>query len=273
MSNPFPMIEPKSLQEQFEQLELAYLMAAEQSQLKGGFLGRVSHELRSPLNGMIGMHQLILADLCDSPEEERDFIQQANDSALKLITVLDHVIMTARLEHGTSQPNLQPIALSQVLYNVHTVTHLQAKNRTIRLHIPIPDSTLEVLADSTRLQQVLVSLIDTTIAHLQDGEITLSIQPDSANRAVHLWLDQPLPIQVWNAHPGSSTQDSAAPANEVPLLKKSAIAELMNAPFPSAQFVLQVAQKLMRSMNGDVMINSATLPAKPPRIQITLPLS
>src|SRR5689334_21319694 len=67
-------------QEQLRQVELAYRMASEMSQFKAGFLARVSHELRSPLNGMIGMHQLILSDLCDGPQEEREFVAQADES-------------------------------------------------------------------------------------------------------------------------------------------------------------------------------------------------
>jgi signal transduction histidine kinase len=76
-------------QPELQSLQVAYQLATEISQLKGGFLARISHELRSPLNGLIGMQQLILEDLCDNPEEERAFIAQANQSALKMIKVLD----------------------------------------------------------------------------------------------------------------------------------------------------------------------------------------
>ncbi|XHX75955.1 MAG: sensor histidine kinase [Stenomitos frigidus ULC029] len=92
------LVEPEP--SELQALQMAYQFATEMSQFKGGFLARTSHELRSPLNGMIGMHQLILEDLCDSPEEEREFIAQANESALKLIKLLDTVLDVARLEHG-----------------------------------------------------------------------------------------------------------------------------------------------------------------------------
>src|SRR4028118_383672 len=74
-----------ALCEQLKQTQLAYQMAHEMSQFKSGFLARTSHELRSPLSSVIGLHQLILSDLCDSPEEEREFVAQANASALKLV--------------------------------------------------------------------------------------------------------------------------------------------------------------------------------------------
>src|SRR4028118_557337 len=99
------------LREKLKQTQLAYEMAKEMSQFKAGFLARTSHELRSPLSSLIGMHQLILSDLCDSPEEAREFVAQANASALKMVKVLDEVIAVAKTEHGTNQLEIQPLRL------------------------------------------------------------------------------------------------------------------------------------------------------------------
>ena len=77
--------EIEALKEELKQTELALQMAAQMSQFKGGFLARTSHELRSPLSSLIGLHQLIVSDLCDDPEEEREFVAQAYQYALKLM--------------------------------------------------------------------------------------------------------------------------------------------------------------------------------------------
>jgi signal transduction histidine kinase len=84
-------------------------MAKEMSQFKAGFLARTSHELRSPLSSLIGLHQLILADLCDSPEEAREFVAQANASALKMVKLLDEVIAVSKTEHGTNRLELRSV--------------------------------------------------------------------------------------------------------------------------------------------------------------------
>src|SRR6476646_2622581 len=117
-----------ALQQELEQTRLAYQMAVEMHQFKSGFLARVSHELRSPLNGLIGMHQLILSDLCDDPAEERDFLGQAHQSALNLMQLLYLILAVARLEHGSRQMQLQPLKLGQILREVYNLTHLQAQD-------------------------------------------------------------------------------------------------------------------------------------------------
>jgi signal transduction histidine kinase len=88
--------ELQPLKEELKQTQLAYEMAKEMSQFKAGFLARTSHELRSPLSSLIGLHQLILQDLCDSPEEERQFVAQANTSALKMVKVLDDLVKVSK---------------------------------------------------------------------------------------------------------------------------------------------------------------------------------
>ncbi|MEO1432917.1 MAG: histidine kinase dimerization/phospho-acceptor domain-containing protein, partial [Cyanobacteria bacterium J06633_8] len=80
------------LSQRMREVELAYHMAREMSQFKAGFLARTTHVLRSPLNGLIGLHQLILSDLCENPEEEREFIGQAHERALQLLNIIDEIL-------------------------------------------------------------------------------------------------------------------------------------------------------------------------------------
>ena len=175
------------LAEKLKQTELAYRMATEMSQFKGGFLARTSHELRSPLSGLIGMQQLILSDLCDSPAEEREFIAQSNESALKMVAVLDNLIEVAKLEHGNSKLEIQPVQLSLLLQDVYTLTHLQAQNCNLRLQVYPPDSDLYGLADPLRLRQVLVNLVDRSLQQMEQGSLIISVQPSS--EWVQIWLD------------------------------------------------------------------------------------
>jgi hypothetical protein len=178
------------------ELELAYRLASEMSQFKGGFLARTSHELRSPLNGLIGMHQLILADLCDSPQEEREFIAQANTSALKMVKMLDHLLEVAKLEHGRIPLNLQPVQLAALLQQVYSATRLQAQHANLRLTIDSPDLTIYVQADPLRLRQVLVNLVDTAIAQTSEGQIRLALHHVDDTYA-YLWLEDPRPADSW----------------------------------------------------------------------------
>ncbi len=186
-----------ALQEKLKQMELAYYMAQEMSMFKAGFLARASHELRSPLSSLIGLHQLIISDLCENPEEEREFLVEANNSALKLVKLLDEVIAVAKAEHGTASLELQPINLRHLLEEVHNLTHLQAANRSLRLHISPPPETIFVMTEPRRLRQVLVNLIDRSILKMQLGGIRVSVASPLDSNPVILWIDVDYDPQEW----------------------------------------------------------------------------
>lgn len=243
----------QKLQNDLQQMTLAYQTASEMSHFKAGFLARTSHELRSPLNGVIGMHQLILSDLCDSPEEERDFVAQANDSALKLVQLLDNIISVARVDHGTNKLDLQPLQLAQVLQDVHTLTHLQVKNRNLRFNLQCPSPDLYVLADPRYLQQVLVYLIDSAVTQTPDGEITVSAHPDFTSSTVQIWIDDQRPLSA-RSEAINQLQSKPDPATAV----------------PTPGLTLLLAQTLLERMQGHLEI--AATGEDTTRIQCWVPL-
>ncbi len=271
LSQPSPtQAETQSLQS----LQLAYHMAAEMSRLKGSFLARTSHELRSPMSGLIGMQQLILAGLCDSPEEERDFITQANEAALRMVKVLDDVIDVSKVEHGFSTLALQPVQVNMLLLNLYTATHLQAQNCNLQLHIPAVNEALYVMADPRRLQQVLIHLVDSAIAHLVDGSITVLLGAVDST-SIQLWIDQPLSANRWN-QPLEFFPPAIAPLEAVleNATEKAAIVQQANTPFPSLSFIRLLTQKLLVSMGGNLEVLSPqdSLSLNQTRIQCTIPL-
>jgi signal transduction histidine kinase len=213
------------------QTQLAYQMAIEMSQFKGGFLARTSHELRSPLSGIIGVHQLILADLCESPQEEHEFIAQAHESALKMVQMLDEVIQVSKTQPGTNVLQLQPVQLMGMLRDVDRLTHLLAKNRNLRMTIELPDPEIYVMADPQWLKQVLVSLVSSAINQMQQGKIKLSLASVDAKFA-HLVLEDERPIDCW--------QEAIDLLQSAPALKQEF----------SPEFNLILNQTLLEAMNG-----------------------
>jgi signal transduction histidine kinase len=192
-------IEP--LQEELKQTKLAYEMAKEMSQFKGGFLARTAHELRSPLSSLIGMHQLILSDLCDSPEEAREFVAQANTSALKMVKLLDEVIAVSKIEHGSNRLEILSLPLTQVFEEVFNLTYLQAANSNLQFEVVPPDPELQVLADPRRFRQILVGIVDTAIAQLserKEGSIKVTGAGYPDTKEVRVWIDVQSPTSAWS---------------------------------------------------------------------------
>lgn len=259
-------------QAELQSLQVAYQLATEISQFKGGFLARISHELRSPLNGMIGMQQLILEDLCDDPEEERAFIAQANQAALKMIKVLDTVLDVARLEHGRLHMEIQPLQLAELLQTIQDLTYLQAVDRSLQLQVILPDADLYVLADPHRLQRVLLHLVDGAIAQMQEGSIQISVSVSPASMSsdsmssgmgyAHIWIDSDLPPAL--SEPIDLLQTPAATAT----------------PVPSPGLNLLTSQMLVSLMQGTLTVLAVPTGAETPaavapqrlRMQCSIPL-
>ncbi|MFB2836648.1 sensor histidine kinase [Floridanema evergladense] len=185
-----------ALSEQLKLTNAAYHLAAEMSQFKAGFLARISHELRSPLNSLIGLHQLIISDLCESPEEEREFVEQAHASALKLVGLIDEILNVSRTEYGTNRLDTQPLQLAEILSQVYDLTHLQAANRNHRLTIETPASDIFVLADPRWLRQVLLNLVDTPLKYPEPINVRVSVHLDLAVDYVNIWVEDERPAEA-----------------------------------------------------------------------------
>lgn len=175
---------------------LAYYRALELAQFRGGFLARTSHELRSPLNKIISLQQMILEGLCDNPEEEKEFVADAYAAALKLLEHLDFLIHVSKIEMGRIQPQLQQVELAPIFDQVYECTHLQAANRNVRLVVEKPSEEVQVWTDAAWLQNALSTLIDMGVDGCDRGILRLSTASAAAG-GIHIWLDDDRSATPW----------------------------------------------------------------------------
>ncbi|MBD2003105.1 MULTISPECIES: sensor histidine kinase [Cyanophyceae] len=267
----------EAILEELKQTQLACNMATEMGQFKAGFLARTSHELRSPLNSLIGLHQLILSDLCDSPEEEREFIAQAQASALKLVKLLDEIIAVAKTQHGTNRLEIQPVQIANVFEQVYNFTYLQAANRSIPLEVSPPDPEIYVLADPRRLQQVVLNLVDSAIARMDGGSIRVSASPSPASDHLHIWID----VQgEGTSHPWSEPVDLLNTEKKTEEQVKNPDKQPVKEPLLSAGMNLLINQTLLEVMQGRLEVvagqpadtPATSAPANTTRLQLSIPL-
>ena len=163
-------------------MDPAYQQLWALERFKSGFLARISHELRSPINVIISLSQLILEDLCEDPEEEREFIAQSKAAALKTLALFDQIAAVSKLDIGREPATLDQTDLSFLLPEIEMLTTLQAANQNIRYTVTAPDETVEIYTDRKWLKNTLVSLIQDAIAHtkllnlfLDDSEAEIAI--------------------------------------------------------------------------------------------------
>ncbi len=239
------MNEINELKEELKQAQLAYQMAAQMSQFKAGFLARTSHELRSPLSSMIGLHQLILSDLCESPEEQKEFIAQAYHSALKLMKLIDEIVAVSKTEYGSNQLNLESLQLTEIFAEIDRLARLPAANRNLNLNIITPDPQIAIFADRSRLIQLISNLIDSGISEMKSGTIELSVVGVTTDN-VTLKIDLECPISLWQK------QEIVEPSFEEQDLER--IRQYLQEINLSANMKLLLSQTMLETMGGNLEI-------------------
>ena len=243
------MNEIDKLREELKQTRLAYQMAVQMSQFKAGFLARTSHELRSPLSSMIGLHQLILSDLCESPEEQKEFVAQAYHSALKLMKLIDEIVAVSKTEYGSNRLNLEILQLTEIFTEIERLTHLPAANRNLKLKIIYPNSQVKVFADRSRLIQLIFNLIDSGISLMDTGAIELTTTEVSAD-TVTIQIDFDCPITLWQQ---AETTEPNFENNDI-----TQIQQFVREIGLSANMKLLLSQTLLETMGGTLKLLDST---------------
>lgn len=258
-----PTDKPTDLAAQLQESQLACRLAQEMARFQAGFLGRVAHELRSPLNRILGIHQIILADLCDSPEEEREFLRQSQAAAQTLLQLLSRVSDLSKLAYGTEKLNIQPLQVQAILQNLADRTSLQFANRNLRLQVAEVDPAWYILADPIVLLQVLVNLVETPIAHLTQGTLTLTTaitnppNPASDSSQITITIAGPFTTTSWADPIGEAIPAEIAPQSIFNPDDKSPAPNLHQPPphlWPSLGLSLTINQTLLGLMGGHLDI-------------------
>ena len=178
-----------SSSDRYATLQLAYQRLLALERFKSGFLARTSHELRSPINVIVSLHQLILEDLCEGPEEEKEFLLQSKSAALKMLALFDQIAAVSKLDVGREPPELEPTDLSFILPEVEMLTTLQAANHNVRYTVePVADE-IQVLTDGKWLKNMLASLIQEAIAHSK--KLRLAVEQQAGVTAIVVECDRP----------------------------------------------------------------------------------
>lgn len=145
--------------EMLERERAARTAAEEADRLKTTFLAMVSHELRSPLTSILGYADTILAEDVEwDVDSQRQFVATIHEEAERLESMVDQLLDAARLQSGALPVKAEPVALDEVVADAEP--QLYAITPQHKLQVAIPDDLPPVMADETRISQVLVNLVE-----------------------------------------------------------------------------------------------------------------
>jgi len=150
------------------------------NQLKSEFLATTSHELRTPLNGIINCIRVVQDGYCDNKEEEREFLQQADDAAIHLLGIINDVLDISKIEAGKLSVIIDQVDLGKILHEVIDLHLVSIQHKNLNIELPAWRNDIYVLADSAKLKQVLINIISNAIKFTDYGTITITIdiEPD-----------------------------------------------------------------------------------------------
>jgi signal transduction histidine kinase/DNA-binding NarL/FixJ family response regulator len=145
------------------------------SQAKSAFLANISHEIRTPFHGLMGMLSL-LRETGLNPKQI-DYLRTATESADHLLAILNDILDMSQLESGRLTLNPAPVDLRALLRDVEALMRPQAAAKSLALHIDIdPGLPERVVADATRLKQILFNLLSNAIKFSDQGVVLLHLR-------------------------------------------------------------------------------------------------
>jgi signal transduction histidine kinase/ActR/RegA family two-component response regulator len=167
-------INARLLELRAEELQSAKEAAERASSAKSDFLARISHDLRTPMNGVIGMSDLLLDTSLD--DDQSELANTVRTSADGLLTLIDDLLDFARLETGRLGLRLQPVDPRRTTEEVVELLRPAAMTRGIRLELEVDDAVpAHVESDEGRLRQVLLNLIGNALKFTDEGEVEIHL--------------------------------------------------------------------------------------------------
>ncbi len=149
-------------------------MAEKTNAAKSDFLSSMSHELRSPLNAILGFAQLMESEKPRPSPVQTDRIAQILRAGWHLLKLINEILDLAAIESGQLSLSRETVSLATVMTDCRTMMEPLAQGRNIRMTFPQFDHPLFVQADMTRLKQVVINLLSNAIKYNRDqGEVTV----------------------------------------------------------------------------------------------------
>jgi CheY-like chemotaxis protein len=155
----------RALQENNVELEGAKVAAEEANLAKSEFLSSMSHELRSPLNAILGFAQLMESDPKPPTAAQRGSIDQILKAGWHLLRLIDEILDLTKVESGQVPLSLEPVSLADVMRECQGMVESQAKQYGIEMTFPVFENPFFVRADRTRVIQVIVNLLSNAIKY------------------------------------------------------------------------------------------------------------
>jgi len=260
VDNAFSFVTNLSEQKKVEQeIRLAKEAAESANRAKSQFLANISHEVRTPLNGIMGMsHLLHMTPLTD---EQLDCLRHLDDSAQSLLSVINDLLDLTRIEadgFGLEQADFQPDELANDVLRIHQPV-AQRKGVALLLKLA-PDLPATMRGVPARLKQVLHNLVGNAVKFTDQGQVKLQIESLSQS-------GQPLQARFRVIDTGIGMEQDTQARIFAPFSQADAT---ISRRYGGTGLGLTICQRLTELMGGTITVEST--PGVGSCFTVTLPM-
>ena len=226
----------QALEEKNVELDNARLLAEKANLAKSDFLSSMSHELRSPLNAILGFAQLMETSLPSPTQIQGENIAQILKAGWHLLKLINEILDLAVIESGKVSLSPESISLSEVMAECHSMMEPEAQLNNIRMTFPMIGKPIYVKADRTRLKQIIINLLSNAIKYnKENGTVVIDCAVSTPGRIRISVTDSGVGItpdklsQLFQPFNRLGQENSSVSGTGIGLVVTKRLAELMDA--------------------------------------------
>ena len=216
---------------------------------KAHFVATISHELRTPMNAVLGYTQLI-ADEQYGPVTplQKDHLGRVSASGKHLLGLIEQLLGYARIEAGEEHVRAAPVLLTEIVMQTLGVIRPLAEQKGLQITVEAPEVPLELYTDAGKVRQILINLLANAVKFSERGKVVLAVRVEGLDADVHVRFE------VSDSGTGIATADRQRvfdPFWQANPDQKHAAG--------GTGLGLSVARQLARLLGGDVAITDSVL--------------
>ena len=252
------------VEERTQKLKAAISRAEEANRLKSEFLATMSHEIRSPMSGVLGMAELLLDT--SLTVEQRDLTKTILSSGEVLMSIIEDILDFSKIEANKLELDPVPVDMLEIVDDLVLLHSSRAREKALELAVRyVAGSEQFVYADPVRVRQILGNLINNAIKFTHKGHISITVEED---RGACASTNQDIATLVFTVR---DTGIGIDPADQDRIFEKFSQANASTTrDYGGTGLGLSITKKLVEMMGGSIRIES--MPGAGSAFIISLPL-